>query len=332
MQLRCTSVQHSSCAMRCMAAGRGPAGAPSAVRSLRSPSRLFLRRRPHTRPARSRSLRSLRKNVCGSLLPLPGSPLGRRSAVAFSPLRVLPCRCACACVPRPLRAARPGPAIAAPALPSPGRSAAPRLPRSARVRRCAAPWALAAAPALCSPSLRCGLPVWSPLLRSWSLLRFGSARRGPPSSPPSGLRARGLLARGGAALWAAFSRCAPGSFLCSGAAPPALFLRRVGFSPAPLPSPPPPLGAPGKRQACSRGLRPPCRCAARLPRGSRHAVRFPIVAAAGKGQAGLFQPLPLPLRYFWRKALTMANICATMIRPGLFGRFGAPPVRVSVNG
>ena len=48
MQLRCTNVQHSSCAMRCMAAGRDPAGAPSAVRSLRSPSRLFLRRRRHT--------------------------------------------------------------------------------------------------------------------------------------------------------------------------------------------------------------------------------------------------------------------------------------------
>ena len=303
MQLRCTNVQHSSCAMRCMAAGRDPAGAPSAVRSLRSPSRLFLRRRPHTRPARSRSLRSLRKNVCGSLLPLPGSPLGRRAAVAFSPLRVLPCRCACACVPRPLRAARPGPAIAAPALPSPGRSAAPRLPRSARVRRCAAPWALAAAPALCSPSLRCGLPVRSPLLCSWSPLRFGSARRGPPSSPPSGLRARGLLARGLGGEAAVLVALPPGSFLCSGAAPPALFLRRVGFSPAP-PRPAAPAGGSGVRVALLGGLRAPVPLCGPAPPGFYPSCRaLSHCSGCGQGSSRAVPALALAAALFLAQGL-----------------------------
>lgn len=303
MQLRCTNVQHSSCAMRCMAAGRDPAGAPSAVRSLRSPSRLFLRRRPHTRPARSRSLRSLRKNVCGSLLPLPGSPLGRRAAVAFSPLRVLPCRCACACVPRPLRAARPGPAIAAPALPSPGRSAAPRLPRSARVRRCAAPWALAAAPALCSPSLRCGLPVRSPLLCSWSPLRFGSARRGPPSSPPSGLRARGLLARGRGGGAAVLVASAPGLFFMLGGSAPCAFPPAGGVLPCAPPVPAAPAGGSGEAPGLFQGAAAPVPLCGPAPPGLPSSRALSHCSGCGQGSSRAVPALALAAALFLAQGL-----------------------------
>ena len=116
------------------------------------------------------------------------------------------------------------------------------------------------------------------------------------------------------------------------------------FSPAPLPSPPPPLGAPGKRGAHLGGLRPPPLRGGspgeRCPGASRQPCRSPIVAAAVKGQAGqrvkrcAFRPLPLtlPLREMRRRGLTFSNICAIMTGPGSFGCVALHLFRVSVSG
>ena len=161
---------------------------------------------PHSRPARSRAYRRSAKEVFGALLPLSGSPLGRRPAVAFSPLRVLPPCCAVLArlarcgrrAPAPL--SRPASVVFSLALSrsrGPGRSLSPRL-------RCAA-GSLLGRPC-------CAVP-WA-LCSAWP-------RRVPPWSPPSGLRARGLLARGLAAQAPPFLS-APGLFFCSRAAPAAL--------------------------------------------------------------------------------------------------------------
>lgn len=152
------------------------------------------------------------------------APLGPFLPASRPPLRRGPCPCA-----RPLRGGAPGPRFAgplrrlAPALASLGWRARPsglppRLPRSARVRRCAAPWALAGPAALGLPSLRCGLPVRSALLRLGLPLALRVAPPGPPLGPPaSRLRGRGPPPRGAcAALRAAcFGLRPPGAFLCS---------------------------------------------------------------------------------------------------------------------
>ena len=160
-------------------------------------------------------------------------------------------------------------------------------------------------------------------------MRFGSARRVPPWSPPSGLRARGLLARGLGGVAAVLVALPPGSFLCSGAPLPALFAfpEAVGFRWV-LPRRPPPAaprwGAPGAR--CLRlGAAAPA--ASLLP----GVGLFPSSGApshssgSGKGQAGRFPPLPSPQRFFWRKALTKANICATIKVRCLSRCFGIHP-------
>ena len=106
---------------------------------------------------------------------------------------------------------------------------------------------------------------------------------------------------------------------------------RVGFSPS-LSRFSSPLGK-RKRGARWGACGPPCRCAARLPRGwVRQAVRFPIVAAAGKGQAVRDAPLPLPLRFFWRGGLTSSLFCAMLSMRSPFGCFGTPPIWVSMSG
>ena len=211
---------------------------------------------PHSRLARSRALRPYAKAVCGSLLPLPGSPLGRRAAVAFSPLRVLP--------PRFAGLARFGRLAPAPLsrLPfgSPGRSAAPRLLRSARVRRSGSVGTRCRPCALASPRSAVG-SLWSPLLCSGSPLRFGSARRVPLSSPPSGLRARGLLARGLGGFAAVLVALPPGSFFVLGCSAPCAFpfsgscRFSVGSPPAP-PARRPPLGGSGSPVPAAGGCGP----------------------------------------------------------------------------
>lgn len=141
--------------------------------------------------------------------------------------------------------------------PGPGRGHSPRLSRSARVRRCAAPWALAGPAALGSPSARCGLPPLRsgrPCSAPCSLLRFAGPRRDPPCPPavasvalrlrccaPSRLRSARLLLRLGGfgpggflpggparASPAFFRPCPPGFLLRAVRLRPACFLRR-GF-------------------------------------------------------------------------------------------------------
>ena len=172
-------------------------------------------------------------------------------------------------LPSPASARAPRPRFAAPVRrflprasrsPGPGRSLSPRLPRSGRVRRCAAPWPLAAAPALCFPSLRCGLPVRSPWLCSWSPLRFGSARRVPPWSPPRGFGAPPARCgsppgasgpgppRPGLRRLCRRASAPPRALFLLGCFAPCAVLLRVGFSPAP-PRPAAPAGGSGVRGA-----------------------------------------------------------------------------------
>ena len=255
----CANAQRHGGAMPCMAAGRGPAGAKAPTPGQHAPA----------------AVGGSAQKVCGALLPLPPSPLGRGSAVAFCPLRVLPCRCACACCPRPLRGGPPAPAIASPASPSPGRSAAPRLVRSGAPPRCRAPPAARCRPcALASPRCAVGF-LWSPLLCSGAPLRFGSARRVPPSSPPRGFGAPpapcgsppGASGPGASSPGAGRPVGPPFSAL-----PRALFCARVrcplrcavfrwrsvpvGFSPC-APRPPPPAGGLREREARLGGAAAP---------------------------------------------------------------------------
>ena len=227
---------------------------------------------------------ALRKAVCARLLPLPGSPLGRRPAVAFSPLRVLPCRCGCALLPSPASGGRARPRCrgrrpssspsrcalaAAGPLPFPPPCAlGPCAPLcgsvAARCRPCA----------VSSPLCAAGF-LRSPLLPSGSPLRFGSARRVPPWSPPFGASGPGPPRPGARRRCRRAGGFAPGRFFCSGAAPPALCLRWVGFSPcAPPPRRPPPGGS-GERVACGLGAAAPA--ASQLPRGQ------PFVASCLSG-------------------------------------------------
>ena len=156
---------------------------------------------------------------------------GGRSSLRLSPPLFARFASAAAPGPLPLRASAsgrrarpplrgPGPALA-PALASLGCRARPsglppRLPRSARVRRFAAPWALAGPAALGLPSLRCGLPVRSALLRLGLPLALRGFPAGAPLGPPaSRLRGRGPPPRGAcAALRAAwFGLRPPGAFV-----------------------------------------------------------------------------------------------------------------------
>ena len=268
-------------------------------------------------------LSALRKEVFGALLPLSGSPLGRRPAVAFSPLRVLPPCCAVLArlarcgrrAPAPL--SRPASVVFSLALSrsrGPGRSLSPRLDRSGRVRRSAAPWPLAG-PVCLRPRLRCaaGALLGCPCCAVPWALCSAWPRRVPPWSPPPGLRARGLLARGRGGFAAVCSASPPVSFLLACCARCA-YLRR-GFSPCAPPPRRPPLGGSGEREASGLGGRGP-RCFAAPPGWVRQAVRVPIVAAPARLKPGAFAALPSPLRFFWRKALTSVNICATMVVRG----------------
>ena len=220
--------------------------------------------------------------AAASLVRLPfGSPSCGRFFAPSRPAAVL----RCACPARPLRAAAPGPAIASPL-------------RVAGPLGCPPPFALGPCAPLCgsvaarcrpcavsSPLCAAGF-LWSPLLPSGSPLRFGSARRGPPSSPPSGLRARGLLARGFRRLPAAGFGSAPGSFSARVLRP--LRISSGGGSPL-RPSRPrrPPWGLRGSARPVPGGLRAPGSASRPGSPGVwllPSAVRPPIVAA-GQGSS-----------------------------------------------
>ena len=201
--------------------------------------------------------------------------VGFAVGLAFCALRGLPRRGPCPCA-RPLRRG-------APAAASRGRSGALR-PRAFRpspapppgasppapplgVRRGAPsplPSPLAAAAARALPSLRCGLPVRSPLLR---LGRGPWASRRPAGSPPPrplrGFGGGWLPPRGPARPSGPLvSASGPRGFVCARGPARACcclsggVLGVGGFSPAP-PRPAAPAGGSGGREACSGGLRAP---------------------------------------------------------------------------
>jgi hypothetical protein len=173
--------------------------------------------------------------------------------------------CGLARAARPLRAAAP-----APRPDAKGRAKCRRKPAVARPLAplpCALPCPLSAAGAL----FGCPCSRWARLCAS--LRGPVPPRGGCPRAPlPSGGRGRGSAA----------------SF--SGSGPRRFFWMPVfgGFSPAPLPSPPPPLGAPGMRGAVPGACGPPLPFRQRHPRGARFvpisALRFLIVPGS-QGQA-----------------------------------------------
>lgn len=241
---------------------RGPGLGPAAARGIARAAPCPVAPTAHKRSARLVGGRSSLAPPCGGPPPFLPAPRGR--------LRRGPCPCAAV-----LRGGAPAPRFAAPVrriAPSlrlrSGRrgrapAAAPRLSRSALVRRCAAPWALAA-PAVLRARLprRGGLPPpcsGRPSLCSASPLRFAWARRVPPPPSASRLRPRGPARP----LRAACSASGPRGF----GAP----LARCSRAPAPaalpvvcgggggrwvLPCLPPAPAAPAGGSRGARGLRP----------------------------------------------------------------------------
>lgn len=203
----------------------------------------------------------------------------------FCALRVLPRRGPCPCA-RPLRRGAPaaasrgrsaplGPrALFAPS-PAPPPGASPPAPPLGARRGAPPPLPspLAAAAARALPSLRCGLPVRSPLLR---LGRGPWASRRPAGSPPPrplrGFGGGWLPPRGPARPSGPLvSASGPRGFVCARGPARACcclsggVLGIGGFSPAP-PRPAAPAGGSGGREACSV-LRP--RSGSRFSRPSR---------------------------------------------------------------
>lgn len=192
--------------------------------------------------------------------------------------------------------------------PPPGRSLSPRRLRSGRVRRCAAPWPLAAVPALCLPlgSLRASVVALAALGVAFALR---AVLPGPPLVAPSGFGP-------GASSPGAAAALPP----CFGSAPGSLFARVLrplrcpvsGFLPCAPPVPAAPAGGSGEASgpfgwACG----PPAFGGS--PRGRCQAMRLPIVAAPARvrpcalrsqrrRRCGARAPLPSPLRYIWRRA------------------------------
>lgn len=230
-----------------------------------------------------------------SLAPLPLWVGGLRSLFGLSGC----CRPAAAvpCWARPLRAGPPGPAIAAPAKPSPGRSAAPRLPRSARVRRCRLRGLSLPPLRFGFPSLRCGLPVVALAVLGGALaLRVGSP--GPPVLAPFGASGPGPPRPGARRLRRRAGGFAPGLFFCARVLRPLRFSSGGGSPLRPSRPRRPRWGLRGSRLPAAWGLRPPLlRSSPGV--GVRQAVRPLIVAAAGKGPVWrLRRPCPCRCAFF----------------------------------
>lgn len=307
----------------------------AAVARSASPSRAYYWRRRPPPPANAApappALRT--KGMCAAA-PAAVRPSGGRrrffaTSRAAAPLRFA--RCA-----RPLRAAAPaarsrgpGPAFSPSGLFGPRRGRPPAIPPGflARplVRACAlrgrslAPSALAACPCFAAASLIsrpcfvAGAPcrsAWPRLVPPWP---SAVAASGPGSSRPGAVsgplgRFSPALAPGRSFLLACCARCAV-----------AVLSAALGLSSVSPPAPSRPAAprwvAPGSAEP-NGGLASPHAATRHGSPGAFYrgavSLRFPIVAAAGKDPAGRFPSLPLPLRFFWRKALTKANICAML--------------------
>ena len=236
----------------------------------------------------------------------------------------------------PLRCA--GPLRAGPAASGPGRRPQRAPPRpvcaALRLRGLGSGRSPLAQPPLCCglPPLRSGRPC-SALAGPGSLLHFARFPRRPPAGgrlasvpsafrPPPG-RGRFAPSPGATAASPPFFWPRPPALLrgvCSWLCTQPLRLCPGSFSPAPFPSPPPPLGAPGRRQAVPAGCGPPLlRCSSGPPRGSvsrrapSHCSR--IVKAKPYGCCAA---LTKRLLFLCRSALTSVAGCAIMFRPGWF--------------
>lgn len=238
--------------------------------------------------------------------------------------------------PGPAHCALPSVAGAGPPL-LPPHSAVRAVCAAARLRGLSLP---PTAPASASAALRASFASLSVALASLVRVRWAArgpwgVRCGPPvgasgpvgstRGPPGAAFGRAFFAWG-PRFFARFARCsrppaaaalsvAFGRFLGQGAvlAGPfsvvglvaATFDRfcggRVGFSPVPLPSPPPLLGAPGKREASGLGAsRPRASPSPLRPAASRcPSRRFPIVRAASRLPCGGVCAPALTLRSFF---------------------------------
>ena len=256
MQLRCTNVQPSSCAMLCMAWAWGPAGAAvgGPLPTVAKPP-FFGGGGPHTQARRSRTLRCSAKRYVARCFPCPAPRwvAGLRSLFRHSGC----CRAAALALAAlaPFGRLAPAPLSLLP-FGSPGRSAAPRLLCSGRVRRCAAPWPLAAAAVpLASPRFAAGSLVGRPCCPR-GRLRFLAAVAGAPRPRPLRGFGPGASSPGGGGGFAAVLVAAPPGSFCARVLRPLRF-SSGGWGSPPAPPVPAPAGGRGSAEPVRVGLRPP---------------------------------------------------------------------------
>lgn len=271
---------------------------------------------PHSRPARSRAYRRSAKRYLARCFPCP-APLW--VAALRSPFRHFACcRRAALCLPgspaaggapRPRCRGRRPPSAASLWSRRPGRSLSPRLARSGRVRRSAAPWPLAG-PVCLRPRLRCAAGfLRAPLLRCALGLVQRVAPPGPPLVAPFGASGPGPPRPGARRLRRRLLGFAPGLFF-------ARVLRPLRFPPAgvlPLrpPAPPPPAG--WLRGA--RGLR---------PWGPR-----PPLLRSSPGVSPSLLPVFPALPPLWYSASGTRATIAQPCPPARVKTSGAPPLRAA---
>ena len=293
-------------------------------------------RPPHPAP----TLPRLRRYASGmwaaaSLAPLPfGSGVCGRFFATSRPAGPGPLP-----LPSAGRAAAPGPAVRLRSgcwrprrfrsSPSPGRSLSPRLLRSGRVRRCAAPWPLAAAPALWLPlgALRAPCSVALASLVGAFALRVGLP--GPPLVAPCGASGPGPPRPGAAGALRPLS-FPPRALFVLGCCAPCAFPPVGGVLPCAPPPRRPRWGLRGARGLRPWGLRPPL-LRSSPPGWVRQAVRFPIVAAAGKGLAGQLAALALAAALFWAQGLDRGEHLRYYVSARPVPVLRHPPARVSVG-